>query len=302
MPEQVSRLQFAHAELPESYKKEGLRLLTQLDRYKDDYTLMIDRLARHIVREANAAALPPLTLLAPLKEVLPAWGGNSVAPSAAPAERGPSNVRFLYLAGTVNELRSKRTFLEAYSENGGWHWKPFLPDDRTVGAISYFAALGIGLVPKQINLTANVAAALTAASHENEIVVVIADSWTLMLDKYLGLADQYDNLVLPYAGAITFSNPADPEAAAHLAELSDALQHAFLNRRVMSVPGHFWGGISSSESLQSHLAALLIDLKMRVLAIGKLRRRTESPTLAAQARLQGIDLASNAILSLTDDR
>jgi FxsC-like protein len=291
LPEVVSKFQNDHQIFPSVYAEEGLRYLMQLSRHHDDYQEFVLQLGKKLVAAGNAAPLPPLGSLQPLKSIQNPFRFDAQAVQLrTDAATGPNFVRFVFVAARRDELRNLRTFVECYSSEHGWYWRPYLPEQELeIGVVSQTVATRLRLRFGELSVDPNLCKAIEEAERKNEAVVLLTDAWTLDLEQYARHMREYDKINVVNSAVLILWNDADPETKAHYVNLEGAMRRAFPKKTILQPPSHLWTTVRSSTDVEAHLERTLTEVRMRILQSGEVQRRAESVALGEAARQQGID-------------
>jgi FxsC-like protein len=295
LPPVVARFQYTHQDLPESYNREGLYQLANLTKYEDDYKCFVVALARDLAKLAKQPLLPPLPALPQLAQMTSAFHGPVPPAAGAPAPRGPDTARFAFVVGKRDEVLALRTFCEAYAEHGSWYWRPYLPaTDKAVGLIAQEVASELQLRFMELAVGHDLCTAIEEAERNNELVVLLADAWTLRLDDYARLMRAYDKLLFTNTGLLVLWNDGDIETQRERGALEAAIRAAFPKKYQLQVPSHLWTDALSPGDLRTRLGQVLTEIRMRILKERTPVRRVESEALVATAQEQGIDCRAAA--------
>lgn len=198
---EIQELQLFRGTREDLVNSKGLRyVLFQKSNYRKTYKEYLNRLAQEIV-DAGKFNLEPLRELPDLRDipVPPGFQPLKVAPQpgfepiVAPQPRPATvpyasiDVRFIFVAGDPARFGGLRQ-PESYLERGGPDWRPFQPThgDRIARIIHRFIGdeeveYNIDFVPFGDDLIDVV----EQAYRDREIVVIIADAWTITWDDNL---------------------------------------------------------------------------------------------------------------------
>ena len=119
-------------------------------------------------------------------------------------------VQFVFVAGQRTELQlePRRKWLDCYGPEGGLDWKPYMPEiSHEVAILAQTVAsaenLRYEVVPLDVGL--QFSDCLKVAEQSNKLVVIIVDTWTLLVKRYYTLMREYDSqnflnciLVIPW--------------------------------------------------------------------------------------------------------
>jgi len=291
IPEAVARFQYADDDFPRTYVDEGLRYLMKLkNRYRTDYAHFVDRLASKIVASGIETQLPALSQLPPLSSVPSAFRSRGQGDATVKLEpRGADNATFLFVVGSREQLAAYRTTLHAYSDSGGWYWRPFYPESaESAGRLAQAAATSLDLRFCEIELTHDLVNRLERARANNEPVVLVADPWSVSIEYLSGLMQQYDRSTLMNCGVLVAWNDADPETRANENTLRESVRRCFPQKTVLHQQAHQWDGIRSAAALKQKMEETLTFLRLLLIETREPQRKVESAELLAHAREHGI--------------
>jgi FxsC-like protein len=291
IPEAVAQFQYTDDDFPRIYADEGLRYLMKLrNRYRTEYAHFVDRLASKMVAAGLAAPLTTLSQLPPLSSVPSAFRSRSRGAGTVKLEpRGPNNATFLFVVGSREQLASYRTTLHAYSDSGGWYWRPFYPESaESAGRLAQAAATSLDLRFCEIELTHNLIDQLEQARANNEPVVLVADPWSVSIEYVAGLMQQYDRSTLMNCGVLVAWNDTDLETRANENTLRGSVRCCFPQKTVLQRQAHQWDGIRSAAALKQKMEETLTILRLLLIEMREPERKVESAELLAHAREHGV--------------
>ena len=198
-----------------TYAKEGLRQLIVLkSKYGELYLDFVEKFAAKLIDTARACNLPRLSSLPSLKDVPSAFHAPLSAPTChSPSgewQWGSSLCPIVFVAGQRTELQlePRRKWLDCYGPEGGLDWKPYMPEiSHEVAILAQTVAsaenLRYEVVPLDVGL--QFSDCLKVAEQSNKLVVIIVDTWTLLVKRYYTLMREYDSqnflnciLVIPW--------------------------------------------------------------------------------------------------------
>lgn len=298
LPSPLAALEYDNDQLPPTYAQHGLRQLFRLKRYEDDALAAVTAFAAALVKAAQGPQLPVVAALKPLKQQ---HNLLRMTPASAACDRGaefngPNLARIVIAAGSREEIEQVRTFVSAY-DSQAWSWRPYAPDsDRPIGADVQVITANSGLRCEFVPVDDNVCARIQEAARHNEIVIVLADPWTLRLPAYAGRLSPLDQLFLVNCGVLMVWNGADQETAQQAANLQSTLRGVFSMKSRFPPPGHVFSGINSNAELKQQLEKALTEARLRIIETAPAVRRVDSQQLSDQAAQSGIDPLSRATL------
>jgi FxsC-like protein len=298
-PDVIGRYQYTNSQLPESYLRYGLRQLFRLRRYQEDGLITVSVLAEALC-DSLRQPLPAWNRLRRLKEARDAFrfstGSGAASGYREATFTGPKVVRAVVAVGKRIELESVRTMVTAYSHDGRL-WQPYLPDSsRPIGAEVQRLAGEMGLLCEFIEVNQDVCERIKTAAEEYEIVLVVADPWTLRLESYARHLRGYDQLYLLNCALLMVWNPKDAETVEKAAELGAALEDVFRNKFQIPPPGHLFRGIDDHQGFALQVTRALTETQLRIVDLASRHRRAEHTGLREAAAREGIDVATRAVL------
>jgi FxsC-like protein len=307
VPVSVKDVQYMHDDYPAPYREGGLRQLMRLTRYKDAYNEFVAVLAQKIVNAALAHSLEDLAELSALSEVSSAFESAQAIPGETVAVTGGiSKACFVFIAAQRDEISAVRQSSDSYGQNDGWDWRPFLPDAKeSVGAMAQQVAGQLGVRFQEIPCDQELPNRLREAKKHHVPAILLTDVWSLCLPRYAGVMTEYDDLNLSNCAVLMPWNEKDNETVAGRDKLRRRLIATCPQKSSAPPPSHVWDGIRSMEDLRSRTAAMLDELRMRLLHLmlsaagdGDVRK-VENAALATTAAVDGIPLNRQPQLQTT---
>lgn len=298
VPTVLEPFQWTHEGLPASYTQEGLRYLKKME--KQQYIKSVHVIAEKIRELAGGPALPSLSPFPPLSQIpsalhpAPAQAPTASGPAASPASaapvspsgaKGPNSVKFIFVAATPQEMEAlwnnNKARVEAvYGQRGSRDWKPFVPDEsRPIGLLAQDAASAHELyfdylpLPERLG---DIKKVIQQADRDNELVVIIVDVWSTLIERYERELRECDTLLLPNFSVVVPWNDGTPETQSRRQELLDMLQKVFKAKKSVAGSVYYNTGIQSPVTLKRQLTKILRDLKANVLEQGHVKKRIEA--------------------------
>jgi len=277
-----------------------LRRLLQSRASREYLDQFVDVLARDIFNAVSRDPLPPLPSPPDVDRVESLFGGDSPAAlqSARPSPSsgisnlvGPGFVRFFFVAGTRDELGGLRRQVEHYGAVRGLQWKPYSPPvDRYAPVLAQEIATQLNLtsLPEPLNFAtaADFAEQLQNAQANGNLVVLLVDTWTLCLDRYLQLMQRYDSVDLWNTAVLVVWNNADSETAAAVSRLQRRLSLAFVAKRNRNDP-YAYREITSVNELSASLADVLAKIQLKIIDITDQIARAEGDHFIPRPTISG---------------
>jgi FxsC-like protein len=234
MPDLLKKDQYTHGDFGEHYTRLGLAdILSDKELREKYYEGFLANFSDKLINAVDPdLELPRLETDKPLEEIEPVFPPattDAAGPIEQPADANPRYVKFVFVVGREKEMREAkiRQRLEYYREKGG-EWTPYLPDDsqqidllvQLVAIKRKFSAHGT------IDLNDKLLDSLEEAKKNNQIVVIVVDSWSLKIQNYREWMSKFDErsflnciVVIPWIN--------DDETAANRAELEKFVKASF---------------------------------------------------------------------------
>jgi len=296
VPEAVSKYQYDHDSLPPTYKANGLRQLFRLNRYQDDAVLAVTAVSSALL-PAVRNPLPPLPRLEPWKTQQNIFKAPAPGqPPPALSSTGPNLVRVVVVAGSRTEIQTVRTIISSYDAQGRL-WRPYLSDSqRPIAAEAQRIAGEKDLICEFLAVDDDLCDRIRESADRNEIVIVLADPWTLSLPDYAKRLRPYDQLYLLNSAMLVVWNGKDEETNRRMADLESGLSDVFLNKFQHPPPGHLFKEITSHSDLLKHLSLALTEAQLRIIGLTTRHGRADHAGLRQDAASAGIDVATRATI------
>ena len=270
LPGTINKIQFTQGSYPVEYTNEGVLSLLQLGvteqgEYWVPYRKLLSQLAQNIVAAANAVQLQPAkTSLQPLAEVTSAFSPGVAVPSSN-ADEGPRHVQFIFVAASRDEIKNARRNIKFYGEKGGSDWQPYL--DSYKGNASALAVEVVEAYSKdsryeEVTITTDIEQKVKEATRQGKIVVVMVDTWTLQLRKYIDLVAPLDEYSSLRCITVVAWNEEDPELQVKKGMLDVALEGAFKTKVIRKLPDFKSTPINSYDTFKKELVDALTQIRM----------------------------------------
>jgi FxsC-like protein len=290
LPPVVAALQYDNRELPDAYRRAGLRQLMRLQRHQDSYLELVSELARQIVDTAYTHPLPsrpfdvdfeaiPSVFHAPPPE--PRKLNSSTPAQRAEGERSTHYVHFVVSAPTSADLASKelapvRTSQEFYGESA-LDWAPYRQSKLKSPIVRYAREIAAQRsFESGVADISNLGERLAQAMHSNHIVVLLVDAWSTRLPAHrqaLAQCDDYDRQVPESTIAVMVpSNTDDGETQLNWRQLGDSLRAIFRNRTANGDEVMFRQSILTHDAFNADLQVVLEVAKNRIFVRGTVFR------------------------------
>lgn len=294
IPANVKRFQFDHADLPKNYAENGLRPLFRMSRFRDDSLTFTSVLAKSII-QTRTNPLPPSNEIAPFDQTASAFASR-VAGGHSSQIREANLVTVFMAVGRKSELEAVRSIVGSY-DNEGKRWRPFMPDSSlSISAEAQGVIAGEDLESVVLPLDQALCDKITAAEERNEIVVVLADPWTLQLQPYADQLKPFDKRLSANCAFIVVWNKEDQETIQKSGELESKLREIFFNKMAVPPPGHLFSGVDSRTGFLTEFKKALTEAKIRVIQVASRHRRADHAGLQQLASQAGISVTAPAVL------
>jgi FxsC-like protein len=302
---EIKHFQFDHAGLPADYSS-GLRSMFRLSRLRDDALSFTSVLSASIA-QALQKPLPPANARPSFDQILVPSGfsGSTTAARAgigSDQAKKTNRVRVVMAVGRKAELAAVRTIVSSYDDEGKL-WRPFAPDSPlTIMAEAQGVVAREDLESVVLPLDHELCGKIDEAEKNNEIVVVLADPWTLKVSAYADQLRPFDRRLSVNCAFIVVWNKNDDETKQRNDELEDTLNGIFLNKKIFPPPGHLFSGVGSCTEFAAQLKGALIEAKLRVIQAASRHRRADDVRLKEQASQAGINVAAAPVLQNVGER
>jgi FxsC-like protein len=287
LPGPAEPIQFRHAPLGETYAREGLSYLLQLD-LKLDYTRVAAELAKVIIKAANDHPLPAWTDPLDLGRLPDGWT-TTAAPDASPPTSGFNHVQFFIVAARRDEWQGTgvRNGLDAYRPVR-LDWQPFyLEADRSLAALAQLVASREGFYSSVAEADPDLTDRLEEAGRRRHFVVLLVDPWSLHLPGCATNMSEYDRRDYGNCAVLLPWNNDDAETCARRDELWEVVRRVFPAKTAEERPLTFPGPVYSAKEFKRKLGQLLHELKARALTRGPVGRRALGRRAVARPQLVG---------------
>ncbi len=262
VPRCVVDIQLFSRDLGEVYKKEGLRNIMKLDKYKDDYEIIINRLVKKIVWATRKHQLPEFKNNPDIKGVKSFFQENLVQENS---ERdGLKCSQFVYVAAKRDEILGKKKDVAAYG-SGGYAWKPYFPEyDKKIGIIAHDVAESENFIYlyEQFNIN-RLITKIEDAKKRSIIIIIIIDPWTLRLNSYLKIMQEYAGQSFYNSAILSTLNYDDIDTDSEVCEqLKNEIRTTF---KYHNNPDMFRSEISSVTDLKDAISMIIDKVRSKIL-------------------------------------
>ena len=270
LPACAQALQFRHRGLGLKYAEYGLFTLMNNQSHEQAYEAFRDGFARRLCQVVEAHPLAPSDEAFDLSALPSAFELGTTKGTQAAAETTPApgtHVRYALVVGTPEEVSSVRTQVDCYPGKAPL-WKPYHPEcQEKIGTFVQRIAVELDLTSEVVELGEDFDEALTSDIKEGNLVAVLVDPWTVLLEDKKALVQHYDGQDLRNCSAFVLWNRSDAETKGAADKLSTALHEAFPNKIVSNDAVRFHERVETTEDLRRRLVAALTELQGRVIRI-----------------------------------
>jgi FxsC-like protein len=281
IPTPINKIQYKHGSYPNEYTAEGVFQMVKLgvtpnSKYYNEYIDFIRKFAETIIKTAKGLVLPPMTSgLTPLANVVSLFSTSTQPTAYSSTEAGPRYVQFIFVAGNYNELQgAHRKTLKYYGQQGGSDWQPYV--DSYAGTAASLAIETIEAFWKdshyeELVISPGIDQQVRLAASQDKIIVVVADTWTLRLQKYNQLIAPLDQYSSVNCITLIVWNDSDAEANLSRPLLEAAVMGAFQTKAVQNPPNFVSTSIKSYDTFKSELINALGQAQKQILATAAIR-------------------------------
>jgi FxsC-like protein len=286
MPEAAQVLQYVQEpsrgnSLSEPYRERGLRQLLRIQRNRDDYLEFVTTVAERVVDTVLRAQLPAATERVEFEGVPSAFHRPSNLVRSQPWAVEPTallplsdKVYFVVSAPTAEEAAESnlgRTDLQFYGETAS-EWSPFRPVsmESLLNRATRVAA-NRGLAAHAATLD-ELDACLASAQRDNQIVVLLVDPWSALIDRHRDILHRYDQRLDQPAAVMIPWNRHDEETMTRSSDLAGAISRTFPYSVRRPISTTFRQRIPTLEAFTAELAVALEESRNRILSSSAVRR------------------------------
>ncbi len=281
LPELVSQFVYSPKSALKEYTTEGLRHISMLSVFRDDYIRILNELANAVINAIELRLDTAEGLPDDFDVLLNAF--DTGVENDPQQQRGPNNAHFVYFAADKSEIEPVRKMRDAYGASG-WDWAPF---GKKIGVVAQKIAADREFRYSELRVTSDLISKMEGAEKNNEVVVFLVDAWTTKLAKFSAILADYDKRnFMNSAVLVAWDQDDEPARVNLLGSLKDVFR-----RKIRQCPAHHhWDGICSQERLEEILETVLSTIQMSIIDFGIVQRRAESESLEANAKSLGITL------------
>lgn len=279
----ISDTQYTIGRKEDIFNQKGLRyVLKKKERFKDEYTDYVEKLADEIVEAAKAYDLPALARTPPLADVIPPPPFpncvNIEGEPQTPTFELPQHVRFVFIAADPDKFGGLRS-PDPYRRKGGREWKPYYPEPANdiYPLVQHIVSGGdLGFSSDELPFDTNLMIEVEKARDEGKIVILLVDSWTVNWDdatrRLLQAFDQRNYLncsvLLPW-------NEKDTDTVILREQIERTLRTTFHFSR-MKTPVHYREAITNKDDLTAALHDILTRIRAAIRDFAEVQRPVHS--------------------------
>ena len=290
-PAPLQGLNYYFAGLPAEYKTYGLRVLARQQKFADQYQECVEAFASQIETVRQLKLLPrhpnppvPATLNI-FTPVVPVGAATGAAP--ADPVKGPSGVRFAYIAASRPELAGK-AYLTPYGDRGE-EWQPSPADDRRIGMLAPVVAGTSRFIPYPLTVDDTLPQQVADAQKDNALVVLLVDVWTACLvERYRELLQKYDQVGAVNSAALVVWNEQDDDLTAAKAKLEQWLQYVVFPVNHSRGAPYYRPAIQSVAGLENDLRDTLERLRNEIMVKAQVFRALTSATFGERPTISNV--------------
>lgn len=280
LPECARTLHYDLAVPDDEYSRRGIRQLLRLKRLRDEYTEFVEIVAQHVVGAADTA--PPRGSLEIDFEHL-ASAFDPVPPESSAAEEvlnplasGTQVIHFVMVAPTRAEAEVIGRNPLYYGEHSS-DWAPFRPDQpRPLWESVQKVATGQELL-STVRGVDRLNDCLKLAEDHNHLVVLLIDAWSVELERYRAVLDEFDHRDHRAAVLIVMSH-GDPETQSKSSFLADRIHRILFNTERRLDDMMLRRSVLAGPSFESDLQVVLTEARNRLFAKGRVLRQPSPET------------------------
>ena len=163
------------------------------------------------------------------------------------------------------------------AEMGARDWRPYVPQvQKMVSSLVQAVAADADFGSDVVALDTNILQQIKAAWHENKIVVLVVDTWTLKLQRYRDRMLEYDTRDFLNCAVLVVWNDQDDETIENRSPLEHAVINAFPNKASSAMQYFIMDRITSPSTLEGELTTILEQVQQRIIRFGNVAKRIES--------------------------
>ena len=274
VPKGMDKYQYSTIEdTGELYSEKGLNYLIKINKYKDDYMMVLDHLATKIAKVAETKSLPKYVDAIDIEKTPNYFSVSNKTENAAKISNlGPRLAQFIFIAGKKQELFSLKQHVENYDVNG-WSWKPF-DEENEVGIIAQNVATSKRMHFSSIEFGPDLINKIKEAELNNSLVIIIVDPWTVKISSYKEFLSNYDNTNYINSGLLVPWNFSDDETTQEKNQLQENL-HQALSHCIAGNRSQVRDEILSLEELAGCISSAIDEAHLRIMKFAQVFRKLE---------------------------
>ena len=262
--------------------------LIKLNKYQDEYQILLDHLATRIVLLASTNSLPTLEKFDYIEEISNFFEEEKVLSESNETfvpTLGPRLAQFIFVVGNRSELSSIRNNIECYGDTG-WEWRPFHMEDYEAGILAQKIATEKKVQFVNLEFAGHLIEKIKDAENNNSVVIIIVDPWSVTINSYKNFLSEYDNSNYINSGVIIPWDLSDGETEqtkeALKANLYEALCHCIIGNR-----SGLHDDIFSIEDFEESISIAIDEARSRIMKFAKVYQKIEGDTSVAFPIIMG---------------
>ncbi len=274
LPEAMQCIQYTHDNFGQIYADLGLRRLIINSKFSEDYRNFLDHFTDALIGATQRCKLPPGKAAPNFDETPNSFGKRDLFADLNYVPSGPRHVRFVVIAGSNSEMQAVRENLTPYGPNP-CEWCPFLPlSDDPIGSLVQSIASSERLTSDFLFPKSSLIGQIEKAYEHNEIVMIVADAWSMKLERFAEVMRLYDSRHFLNCAVMILWNRNDPETAAEEHALGERFVATFPNKtHAAPDPIAFRQRVDSREAFENALRQSLVEIQGRIMKKQKVLSR-----------------------------
>ena len=274
VPKAMSGYQYSTIEdTGELYAQKGLNYIIKINKYRDEYTIILDHLATKIASLAQEASLPSLVQEIDMENVPNYFTEkDEIQRNPRTSILGPRTAQFIFVAGKQKELFGIKEKIDNYGLNG-WEWRPF-DEENEIGIIAQNIATSKRMHFSTIDFDTNLIAKIKDAEISNSLVIIIVDPWSVSIRNYKEFLSEYDNTNYVNSGLLIPWNLSDNETEKMQHQLKANLYQA-LSHCIAGSRSHVRDEILSLEELMGCISTAIDEAYIRIMKFANVFHKIE---------------------------
>ena len=268
----VQALQFMRGDPASALNAKGLLyVLKQIAEHRTEYNDFISDLAVEITDTADKFPLPELNPFPLLADVPSAWQSAPANPATNQAATkiavtSPKHVRFVFIAADPNEFGAVRP-PDPYLDRGAGDWKPFFPDQATIGPFVQHIVSDkeLGFTSDELQFSSDLVKEIQQAWDDRKIVVILVDGWSVDWRKsYQDILKEFDKQNFFNCTVLVPWNTQDPLIDQQGNTILQTLKDTFYFRQLPGNSIFYRDNIRDADELRNALRDVLTRIRAEI--------------------------------------